>query len=295
MRTPYTWKFPRGSFELGERTLIMGILNVTPDSFSDAGLYSEPSRAIERGQEIEAQGADILDIGGESTRPGSEPVSVDEEIRRVVPVVAQLAPVLRIPISVDTYRAEVARRAIGAGAQVINDVGGLRLDPAMGRLAAETGAGVVLVHSRGTRSELHDHGGNETAEGVCRELSQAIENAIQKGIDPASIVADPGLGFSKSSRGSLKVLKSLGLFSTLGYPLMVGVSRKSFIKTNISGPEFAVWTTAAAVALAVGNGAHAIRVHDVAQMRAVAQMADAIEQEDRGQEDRGRRPNSRHS
>ena len=278
MRTPYTWKLPRASFELGERTLIMGILNVTPDSFSDGGLYSEPSRAIERGQEIEAQGADILDIGGESTRPGSEPVSVDEEIQRVVPVVAQLARVLRIPISVDTYRAEVARRAIDAGAQVINDVGGLRLDPEMGRLAAETGAGVVLMHSRGDRSELHMRDGAESAETICGELSQTIEHAIQNGIERASIVADPGLGFSKSSRASLKILKSFGLFSTLDYPLLVGVSRKSFIKMNISGPEVTAWTTAAAVALAVGKGAHAIRVHDVAQMRAVAQMADAIEQ-----------------
>ena len=290
MRTPYTWKLPRVSFELGERTLIMGILNVTPDSFSDHGFYSEPSLAIERGQEIEAQGADILDIGGESTRPGSEPVSVDEEIRRVIPVVAQLARVLRIPISIDTYRAEVARRAIDAGAQVINDVGGLRLDPEMGRLAAETGTGVVLMHSRGDRSELHMRDGAPSPETVCGELSQTIEKAIQSGIERASIVADPGLGFSKSSRASLKILKSLGLFSTLGYPLLVGVSRKSFIKMDISGPEVAVWTTAAAVALAVGKGAHAIRVHDVAQMRAVAQMTDAIEQEDRG-----RRPNSRHS
>jgi len=260
----------------------MGILNVTPDSFSDGGLYNEPLQAIERGQEIEAQGANILDIGGESTRPGSEPVSQDEEIGRVVPVVEQLAPLLRIPISIDTYRAEVARQAIDAGAQVINDVGGLRFDPEMGRLAAETGAGVIIMHSRGNRSELHNCGGDETATGVCRELYQTIEKAIEKGIDPASIVADPGLGFSKSSQGSLKILKSLGVFSTLGYPVMVGVSRKSFIKMDISGPKVTAWTTAAAVALAIGNGAHAIRVHDVAQMRAVAQMVEAIEQEDLG-------------
>ena len=275
---------------MGERTLVMGILNVTPDSFSDGGLYSDPSRAIERGREIEAQGADILDIGGESTRPGSQPISVDEEIRRVVPVVEQLARVLRIPISVDTYRAEVARRAIDAGVQVINDVGGLRLDPEMGQVAAETRVGIVLMHSRGDRSELHVRDGDHSPEAVCSELSQTIESAIQEGIEPASIVADPGLGFGKSSRASLKILKSLGLFSTLDHPLLVGVSRKSFIKMNISGSEVAVWTTASAVALAVGNGAHAIRVHDVAQMRAVAQMADAIEQEDWG-----RRPNSRHS
>ena len=276
MRTPYIWKLPRKSFELGQQTLIMGILNVTPDSFSDGGLYTTPERALERAIKIESDGADILDIGGESTRPDSLPITVDEEIRRVVPTIEQLVRVLQIPISVDTYRAEVAKRAIEAGAPVVNDISGLRLDPEMGQVVAQTGVGVVVMQSEGNRTELHLRKTAHTPESVSYQLGQTIEKVIQQGVAQNAILADPGLGFSKSSMTSLKILENLGIFSKIGYPLLVGVSRKSFIKINMSDMDAALWTTAASVAIAITNGAHAIRVHDVGQMKAVAAMAEAI-------------------
>jgi len=255
----------------------MGILNVTPDSFSDGGLSLDPVRAVERGLEIEKNGADILDIGGQSTRPGSEIITEIEEIERVIPTIEKLAPLLKIPISIDTYRAAVARRAIDAGAQVINDVSGLRLDSKMHTLALETGTAVVLMHSRGKRQALHDQQPAEKPEVICSELSETIEKAVVNGLDPKSVIADPGFGFSKNRSTNLKMLKQLDVFSTLGYPILVGVSRKPFINLAIPDHEVASWSTAPLVALAVGNGAHAIRVHDVAEMQIVAKTLDAIE------------------
>ncbi len=256
----------------------MGILNVTPDSFSDGGKYLEPKLALDRGLEIEAEGADILDIGGESTRPGSTPVTEEEEIERVIPAVELLASKLRIPISVDTYRAEVARRAIDTGAQIINDISGLRLDPAMRDLAREKKAGVVLMHSRGGRRDIHDLRASDELEGIYRDLERSIRTAVKAGIGKSAVMADPGVGFGKSGRNNLKVLKRLDIFSKLGYPLLVGVSRKYLIKGSLPASKATAWTTAAAVALAVRGGAHAVRGHEVSEMRAVAEMVDQIEQ-----------------
>lgn len=272
----YIWKLPRATIELGSQTRLMGILNLTPDSFSDGGLWTDPERALDHALELEAEGADILDVGGESTRPGGEPVSGDEELRRVLPTLEKIAPRLKIPISIDTYRSGVARAALDAGAQIINDVSGFRLDEAMFPLARESGAGVVLMHSRGKRGELHVRPGDDHPALVREELVRSIQKALDHGIGGSRIVADPGLGFSKTPAMTLKVLKRLDLFSTLGCPLLVGPSRKSFIRVDIDIPEVTSWATAASVALAIAGGAHIIRVHEVSRMRVVARIADSI-------------------
>lgn len=256
----------------------MGILNVTPDSFSDAGAYFNPNDAITRGKEIEQLGADLLDIGGESSRPGSEPVSEEEELRRVMPVLESLARQVRIPISIDTYRAGIARRALEAGAQIVNDISGFRFDEALPGVTKEFRAAVVLMHSRGDRDTLHKQGKLEKPVGeVYNGLASSVEKALAAGIARASIVVDPGIGFGKDASASLIILKTLGEFSKLRYPLLVGTSRKSFIRhiTN-DVPQSRLWGTAASVAITILNGAHIVRVHDVAEMRIVAAVADGI-------------------
>jgi len=272
----YTWELPRATLELGPRTVLMGVLNVTPDSFSDGGFFDDPAKALDHALELEAEGADILDIGGESTRPGGDPITESEEIRRVAPALEKIADGVRIPISIDTYRARVARHAIEAGAQIINDVSGFRFDSGMFGLARETGAGVVLMHSRGAREALHVRPDRDDPAGVRDELAATIQAAVDRGIPPGRIVADPGIGFSKTPATSLKILKRLDLFSTLGCPLLVGPSRKSFIRVGIPVPDATAWATAAAVALAIAGGAHIIRVHEVSRMRVVARIADAV-------------------
>jgi len=272
----YTWRLPRISLELGPHTLIMGILNVTPDSFSDGGLFNDLPRAVDRAFELEAQGADILDIGGESTRPDGPAVDEAEEMRRVIPALEKISSSVRIPISIDTYRASVAQKAINSGAQIINDISGFRLDEGMYDLAVRSGAGVVLMHSRGDREAIHVRPEDDDPAIIRDELAASVRRAVDRGIRPEAIVADPGIGFSKTRTTSLKVLKRLDLFSTLGCPLLVGPSRKSFIRLDIPMPDAAVWATAAAVALAIARGAHIVRVHDVAQMRVVARIADSV-------------------
>jgi dihydropteroate synthase len=277
MRKTYSWKLPRIELELGPRTLVMGILNLTPDSFSDGGLFTDPQRAATRALAIQAEGAEILDIGGQSTRPGSTPISEDEEWLRVLPVLKRIATSITIPISIDTYYASVAYRAIDYGAQIINDISGFRLDPAMKSVARKTGAGVVLMHSRGPRADLFVRPENDSPEAVRDELGETIQAAVDAGITPERIVADPGIGFSKTREVSLKILKRLDLFSTLGYPLLVGMSRKSFIRMDIPVQEAEVWATAAAATQSITAGAHIIRVHDVGRMRVVAEIADMVE------------------
>ncbi len=276
MRKNYTWKLPRASIELGSRTAIMGILNLTPDSFSDGGLYHEPELALDRALEMEAEGADLLDIGGQSTRPGSAPVGASEEIRRVIALLERIVARVKIPVSIDTYHAEVAGLAMRAGAQIINDISGFRMDPEMVKIARKTRAGVVLMHSRGERDRIHIQTNGEGPESIRDELIQTTAHAVEGGIAPEAIVVDPGIGFSKGRETSLKVLKRLDLFSTLGYPLLVGTSRKSFIKVDIPAAEGADWSTAAAVALAVAGGAQLVRVHDVGHMRVVVEVADSV-------------------
>ena len=278
MRQHRTWTLPYTRLELGTRTAIMGILNVTPDSFSDGDKYFGRDNAIERGKEMEQEGADILDIGGESTRPGSEPVMEEEEIRRVLPVIEALAPLLKIPISVDTYRPGVARRSIEAGAQIVNDISGLRFGGAMARLVKERRAAIVLMHSRGTRETLHKQSQmvlplNEVLDG----LTSSIAAAQTAGIGDSAIAIDPGIGFGKDAVENVELLKNLDAFSRLGYPLLVGTSRKSFILSMTGDSlEARKWGTAASVAIAIMKGAHVVRVHDVRQMRLLADVADRL-------------------
>jgi dihydropteroate synthase len=275
MRTAFKWNLCRASIYLGERTAIMGILNVTPDSFSDGGQYFEREKAIARGKEIEQQGADIIDIGGESSRPGSQTVPEDEEIRRALPVIEALAAVLNIPISIDTYRATVAKRAIQAGAQIVNDISAFRFDDGMPQVAAETGVGVVLMHSRGSRETLHTQIlMNDPVREVAESLAASAENARAAGIHSDAIVIDPGIGFGKAAVESLTVLKSLSVFSKIGYPILVGTS---FIRNFTSDhPEARNWGTAATIVTAIIYGAHIVRVHDIRQARALADIADRL-------------------
>jgi dihydropteroate synthase len=279
MRERFTWKLPRASIALGDRTAVMGILNVTPDSFSDGGMYFDRSKAIARAMQMEEEGADIIDVGGESTRPGSEEIPEEEELRRVLPVIEALASVVRIPISIDTYRSNVARRAIEAGAQIVNDISGFRFDAGLAPVANDARAGVVLMHSRGSRDTLHTQSRMvEPIHEVTEGLADSVIHARRAGISGDAIVVDPGIGFGKAAEESLRVLKSLNQFSKLGYPLLVGTSRKSFIRklTPEASAEALNWGTAATIVAAIMGGTHIVRVHDVRQSRALANMTDRI-------------------
>jgi dihydropteroate synthase len=260
------------------RPLIMGILNVTPDSFTDGSLYTDPERAIEHALEMVAEGADIIDIGGESTRPGAAPVSAEDELRRVIPVISGLAGRTSCPISIDTWKSPVARAAIEAGGEIINDISGLTFDPQMAEVAARTGAGTVLMHTRGTPDSMqHDTDYADLIGEICHSLEQSISTAVQAGIESERIALDPGIGFAKTADHNLEILRRLSEFTGFGLPLLVGTSRKSFIG-KILNREAGQRTlgTAATVALAVQGGAHILRVHDVREMRDAADMAHAI-------------------
>jgi dihydropteroate synthase len=279
MRHEHTWELPRNAIHLGKRTAIMGILNVTPDSFSDAGQYFDLEKAVARGLEMEQEGADIIDIGGESSRPGSEAVPEEEEVRRALPVIERLARVIKIPISIDTYRANVARRALEAGAQVVNDISAFRFDERMPEVVREHRAGVVLMHSRGARETLHKQGRMSDPIGeISGNLAQSAEQAVSAGIPAEAIAVDPGIGFGKSAEESVAILKSLNVFSKIRYPVLVGTSRKSFIRLMTSNniEEARIWGTAATVVAAIMNGAHIVRVHDVRQTRVLADVSDRL-------------------
>jgi len=279
MRKEYSWVLPRTAIHLGKRTAIMGILNVTPDSFSDAGQYFDLEKAVARGLEMEQEGADIIDIGGESSRPGSEAVPEEEEMRRAVPVIERLARAVKIPISIDTYRAYVARRALEAGAQMVNDISAFRFDEGMSEVVRGHRAGVVLMHSRGTRETLHEQGRMSDPVGeVSGSLAQSAEQAVSAGISAEAIAIDPGIGFGKSAEESVAILKSLNVFSKIRYPVLVGTSRKSFIRLMTSNniEEARIWGTAATVVAAIMNGAHILRVHDVQQTRVLADVSDRL-------------------
>lgn len=263
----------------GERPLVMGILNVTPDSFSDGGLAFACDQAIARGQAMVAAGADILDIGGESTRPGAAPVGAEEEQRRIVPVIQALHRELGIPISVDTYKASTARAAAAAGAGIINDISGGHRDPEMLRVAAETGAGLVLMHMRGTPDTMRELTHYDDLVGEIREYFQKCRRQCERlGIPERRIVFDPGIGFAKTAAQSLKLIAATAQFRELGRPILQAPSRKSFIGTVLGQPDpkDRTWGTAAAVAASFLNGADLIRVHDVAEMTQVAKVAWAI-------------------
>lgn len=256
----------------------MGVLNVTPDSFSDGGAYVTIEQAVNRAQQMEVEGADIIDIGAESSRPGAQPVAESEELRRLIPVVEAVRAALSIPISVDTTKAAVARRAIQAGAVIVNDISALQGDPLMAGLVAETGVGVVLMHMQGTPQTMQTSPryGNVVEE-VTVFLQQRAEEAIARGIRPSQIILDPGFGFGKLQEHNLRMLAEFETFTKLGYPVLAGVSRKQFIGNLIRQPVGArEYGNAGAVAVAVLKGAHIIRVHDVRAMKETATVVSAI-------------------
>jgi len=264
---------------LGERTLVMGVLNVTPDSFSDGGKYLDADAAVARALEMEMQGADIIDVGGESTRPGSDPVPVDTELARVLPVVERLSGRLRVPISIDTQKAVVAAAALRAGAEIVNDVSGLTADPALADVVRRARAALVLMHMRGRPKTMQKRPfARNVLRDVSRGLREAVARARRAGIPRARIVLDPGIGFGKSVEQNCELLARLPELARLGYPLLVGPSRKSFLGALLEGAadEGRMWGTAAAVAAAILGGAHLVRVHDVGEMAQVARVADAI-------------------
>jgi dihydropteroate synthase len=285
-RTAYRLAWDRHVLELGRRTCIMGVVNVTPDSFSDGGLFFDFGAAVTQAENLAAEGADILDIGGESTRPFSEPISAEEEIRRVAPVIAALAARIRVPISIDTAKAAVARAALQAGAAMINDISALRFDPQMGSVAAEFGVPVILMHMRGEpRTMQVDPHYAELVADIRGFLAEAAAAAERQGIARESLIVDPGIGFGKTPGHNLQLIKRLREFAPLDLPILVGPSRKSFIRRLLK-PDGAkdilpllpvVETgTQAAVAAAVLNGAHIVRVHDVASTVATVKVVDAI-------------------
>ncbi len=274
--------FRNRSYNLSEKTLIMGILNVTPDSFSDGGRFFDSKRAVDRALQMEEEGADIIDVGGESTRPGSEPVPLEEELRRVIPVIEALAKRLSVPISIDTYKAEVAKRALEAGASVVNDISGLRFDPKMAEVVADSDAAVVIMHIKGTPKDMQTNPHYDDLFGeIIGYLREGIEIARAHGIGEDRIVVDPGIGFGKTAEHNLQIINRLERFSVLGRPLLIGPSRKSFIGMVLGGvpPSERLEGTAAAVAVAVLKGASIVRVHDVKEMVPVVRVAEAIRKE----------------
>lgn len=256
---------------IGERTYVMGILNVTPDSFSDGGLYMDPGAALEHALRMVEDGADIIDVGAESTRPGSTPVTEEEEVRRLLPVLKSLVRNLKVPISVDTYRAKTAEIALDLGAHIINDVWGLKHDPDMARVVSKANAAVVVMHNQhGT--EYRDLMG-DIIEGLC----ESVRIAVQAGIDRSNLIIDPGIGFGKTTEQNLEVLAKLSELKVLGLPVLLGTSRKSMIGNTLNLPaEERLEGTAATVALGIANGTDIIRVHDVKSMVRVARMSDAV-------------------
>ncbi len=257
-------------FHWGERTFIMGVLNLTPDSFSGDGL-TDIATALAQAKRLVEEGADILDVGGESTRPGSSPVAIDEELRRVIPVIEKLSREVTVPISIDTYKSEVARSALEAGARMINDVWGLRRDPKLARLAAEWGVPLVIVaNQRGTTYE-------ETIPEVIASLRRGLDLARDTGVAWDNIIIDPGIGFGKTLEGNLEIIRRLAELKALGRPILLGTSRKSMIGLVLNlPPEQRLEGTAATIALGIAGGADMVRVHDVLQMGRVARMTDAI-------------------
>jgi len=271
MTTPKATRCGGSEFVWGSRTYVMGIINATPDSFSGDGLAYNVDAAVEQGKRFLVEGADILDVGGESTRPASTPVSVEEEFRRVIPVVERLAREPGAVISIDTYKAGVAERALDAGASMLNDVWGLKHDPALAELASRRGVPIVLMHNQsGTEYK------NLLAD-LLTSLRLSVEGALKAGVSRENIIIDPGIGFGKTAEHNLEVLRRLEDLQTLGQPLLVGTSRKSTIGLVLDLPvEERLEGTAATVALAIAKGADIVRVHDVKAMVRVCRMADAI-------------------
>jgi len=274
------------SLEIGKRTLVMGVLNITPDSFSDGGIFFNFDDAVSQGEKLARDGADIIDIGGESTRPFSDPVSVEDEIKRVVPVIEKLSKHVSIPISIDTTKAKVARAALEAGASIVNDVGALRFDPDMASVVSEFGVPVILMHMLGTPKTMQDF---PKYDNLIKEiklfLADAIKRAEKNGIPKNNVIIDPGIGFGKTVEHNLLLIKHLHEFSSFNVPVLIGSSRKAFIRKILKDetgqdirPDLPIVETGtqATIAAAILNGAHIVRVHDVANTCATVKIADAI-------------------
>ena len=278
MEKRYRWKLKQRELVVGgERTLLMGVLNVTPDSFSDGGNYSDPDRAFAHAVELEEEGADILDIGAESTRPGSARISEAEELRRLIPVLKRLRGKLSIPISVDTYKSGVAEKALEHGAEIVNDPSGILLDFQLPKVITKYDAGLIINHMRGTPETwaklppLKD-----LMRSINMDLEAALHRARQAGVQKQQIVIDPGLGFGKRREQNSEILAHLGLLKSFDVPILVGPSRKQFLRKE--QPQDTEFATAGAVAASILHGAHIVRVHDVKAMKSVAEVVDAIRQ-----------------
>ncbi len=282
-RKKFGLRLPSRTLVLGEGTRVMGALNVTPDSFSDAGLYFDRDKAIERALEIERAGADILDIGGESTRPGSAPITTEEELKRVLPVLEGLRGRLSIPISIDTQKAAVAEAAVAAGAEIINDTSALRADRKLAEIARRRHLPLILMHMRGVpRTMQKQPFARDILRDVTAGLRAALARAHKAGLSRRQIVLDPGIGFGKSFEQNYELLAHLPRLAALGCPLLVGPSRKTFIGATLAShdapapPLKRIWGTAATIAASILGGVHIVRVHDVAEMVQVARVTDAI-------------------
>jgi dihydropteroate synthase len=277
MSKRYHWKLKQREITLGDRTLIMGVLNVTPDSFSDGGAYSDPDRAFARAQQLEDEGADIIDIGAESTRPGSARITEAEELRRLIPVLKKLRGKLAAPISVDTYKSGVAQKALEHGAEIINDPSGIILDSMLPKIVSKWDAGLIINHMRGmpeTWAKLPPL--KNLMRSISADLEASVHRAIQHGVQKHQIVIDPGIGFGKRKEQNAEIIARLQMLRSFDLPILVGPSRKLFLKQDTeTATEFA---TAGAVAACILNGGHIVRVHDVKSMKSVVNVADAIRQ-----------------
>ncbi len=286
IRKAYNLSWSNYSLELGRQTCIMGVVNVTPDSFSDGGRFLDSAAAVAQGEKLAAEGAAIIDVGGESTRPFSDPIPVEEEIRRVVPVIETLSRRISIPISIDTTKAAVARRALKAGASIINDVSALRFDPELAAVAVEFDAPVILMHMLGEPKSMQvEPRYDNLIEEIRQFLANAVEKAENLGISHSKIIVDPGIGFGKTIAHNLLLIKHIQAFTSLDAPILIGASRKSFIRKILKDehaedlrPDLPIIETGsqAAVAAAILNGAHIVRVHDVANTAATAKILDAM-------------------
>ena len=275
------WKLARRSLPHGERTLVMGVLNITPDSFSDGGRFFDFDRAIAQAEQMIQEGANIIDVGGESTRPGSEFVSEADELRRVIPVIERVASSSSIPISIDTTKPSVARAALDAGAEIVNEISGLRFDPTIADEVANANAGLVLMHSRGTPKDMQQLPPvADIMSEVMNGLRQSVAIAEERGVPRESIVIDPGIGFGKTAEQNVELIAKLNQLAREfpDLPLMIGTSRKSFIGKLLDGapPDERVHGSLASVVIAVMNGAHIVRVHDVKAVFDALKVADAI-------------------
>lgn len=278
-RRKFALTLPSTVLVLGERTLVMGVLNVTPDSFSDGGRFLDPDKAIAHALRLQAEKADLIDVGGESARPGARGIPAEEELKRILPVLRGLKRKLRIPICVDTSKAVVAEAAIQAGAQMINDSSGLRADPALARVAKKCEVPLVLMHIRGTPRTMQEI---PPAENIWREIEKglrwSVEKALQAGLRRTQLVIDPGIGFGKTVMQNYEILRELGRLEKFKLPILVGPSRKTFIGKMLDNapPQERLWGTAAAVTASILGGAHIVRVHDVPEMLQVVRITDTI-------------------